>query len=324
MVNNAAAEGREPSPGPASSPAEWERFGERLALALASLAVDQVLVVSAKRGGAYVQFLRARGDAGASRLRCEAVSNEYLPDEHRLGEEQLRELAALGWNAPTHGAKGRRVRGGSPNFHRVFEEPFRCEAIAGLAVRTLADVLDVREPQDLEYRSFQQPGGRAVLLPILGVDRARRAPPKRPRKPSLREVQAAVLRAIRSAAHNEKLDYDDDGDLRVTYGDAVLFVSVRDGARFVRVLSVVASELAVGEELLRRVDEYNRRSKLVRFLTARSAVLAVTDVFTEPLVPEHVVHACHVVGDLTNQLRDPLLAEFGAGAPQTTACALKN
>ena len=57
----------------ASSPA-WPAFESKLAEALAVLEEDQYLVISEKRGSAYVQF----AGQGSFGVRAECVSNNYL------------------------------------------------------------------------------------------------------------------------------------------------------------------------------------------------------------------------------------------------------
>jgi hypothetical protein len=45
----------------------------------------------------YIQFA---GEAGSSKLYAEAVSNNYLPPQFRLGEKQIIQLQSIGWNTP--------------------------------------------------------------------------------------------------------------------------------------------------------------------------------------------------------------------------------
>src|ERR1017187_306926 len=68
----------------ASSPA-WPAFETKLAEALAVLEEHQYLVITEKRGWAYVQFA-GQGSFGG---RAECVSNNYLDEAHALRAGQM-------------------------------------------------------------------------------------------------------------------------------------------------------------------------------------------------------------------------------------------
>ena len=96
-----------PSPPRGKAPlGAWPAFEKRLAETLAALEEDQYLVVSAKRGWAYVQFA-AQGSFG---LRAECVGNNYLDEAHALSAGQKARMRRMGWSSP----KGTQ----SPNFFR--------------------------------------------------------------------------------------------------------------------------------------------------------------------------------------------------------------
>ena len=102
----------------------WSAFERKLAETLGALEEDQYLVVSAKRGWAYVQFA-AQGSFG---LRAECVGNNYLDEAHALRAGQTALLRRIGWSSPT----GTRD---SPNFFRDFDRPVPCADAARMAVR---------------------------------------------------------------------------------------------------------------------------------------------------------------------------------------------
>jgi hypothetical protein len=75
-----------PSPPRGKAPlGAWPAFEKRLAETLAALEEDQYLVVSAKRGWAYVQFA-AQGSFG---LRAECVGNKYFRGHGRGAAGEL-------------------------------------------------------------------------------------------------------------------------------------------------------------------------------------------------------------------------------------------
>src|SRR5664279_5054643 len=87
-----------PSPPRRKAPlGAWPAFERKLAETLGALEEDQYLVVSAKRGWAYVQFA-AQGSFG---LRAECVGNNYLDEAHALRAGQMARLRRMGWSAPT-------------------------------------------------------------------------------------------------------------------------------------------------------------------------------------------------------------------------------
>ncbi|MEO8541610.1 MAG: hypothetical protein ABI577_17850, partial [bacterium] len=133
--------------------AAWPVFESRLAEVLGALEEDQSLVISAKRGWAYVQFA-AQGSFG---LRAETVSNNYLPSSDRLRDDQIAALQELGWVAPTgtpREATAKQQPDGSPNFFRDFGRPVSFEAVARMAVRTLTEVHGIPHPGYFDYQAF--------------------------------------------------------------------------------------------------------------------------------------------------------------------------
>lgn len=141
----------------APSPA-WPAFESKLAEALAVLEEDQYLVISEKRGEAYVQF----AGQGSFGVRAECVSNNYLDEAHALRAGQMTALERIGWSAPTGTpaeASPKRQPEGSPNFFRDFGWPVPYDAVARMAVRSLAGVFAFDKSK------------RSILIPTLGLMR---------------------------------------------------------------------------------------------------------------------------------------------------------
>jgi hypothetical protein len=301
----------------------WSLFRRNLAAVLASLENDQPLIISSKRGNRFVQFVRDVSSEGVPQLRAEAVSNKYLSGPRRLTRKQIAALPELGWSAPTHGDGKPAVPHGSPNFYRDFEGRLPFGEIARIAVRTLTEVFRIAHTEDLEYRSFQDPGGKEVILPSLGISRVR---PRAPREQTYREARAAVLRAIREASGQNDLEMNDEGRITVQRGDVLLHVHVVETPRFVRVCTPVLRDVTLDEAVLRRLNELNQGATLVRVLASDSAIWVSADVFAHPLVPRHVVHACGVVADLASELSVALESEFGQRSlfPKIASAGLKN
>src|ERR1035437_620483 len=173
-----------PSPPRRNAPlGAWPAFERKLAETLGALEEDQYLVVSAKRGWAYVQFA-AQGSFG---LRAECVGNNYLDEAHALRAGQTALLRRIGWSSPT----GTRD---SPNFFRDFDRPVPCADAARMAVRALTEVFEIPHPGSLMYKAFDKKQ-RTILVPTLGLKREEPAPPPaKPREDTVEELRKLVLK----------------------------------------------------------------------------------------------------------------------------------
>lgn len=288
----------------------WPEFAHNLMEVLGALEKEQYLIISTKQGNRYVQFVkRPRRTRNAPEIRVEVVSNAFLTESERIANKQIAMLSDLGFRAPTHGSGDLPVPNGSPNYHRDFQKPLDPALIARIASEALVTVLKVSRPADLEYRAFQEPGGLDVRLPRLGIDKAAISDSD---DPGFEEIRAAVLDAVRQESSQPTAVYDEDGDIPVGYGEALLFVRLSDTPRFARVRTLLAREVVRSEALLARLNDLNARAKLVRLLHASEGIWAVADVFGDPLLPRHVIHACHVIGEVANDLRGQMQAQFGS------------
>jgi len=96
------------------------------------------LVVSS--GEVYIQFA---GNVGNQRLRCETISNQYLPDKLKISAAGLARLKSLGF-----------VLGGEPieNFSRTYDLPTDDYAtgLAQLTLRILTEVYAVSPTAEVE------------------------------------------------------------------------------------------------------------------------------------------------------------------------------
>ncbi|WP_045744508.1 TY-Chap domain-containing protein [Actinoplanes rectilineatus] len=123
----------------------WEELTEQIADRLPRLATGQVVIVEAP-GNRYTELVQLAGG-----LALDAVSNEFLPPDGRLGPEQERELAAKGWQPPERPSR-------LNWWLEVPKWPLHSRdaaRIAELMVSTLRDVYGVTEVSDIGHRSFQ-------------------------------------------------------------------------------------------------------------------------------------------------------------------------
>lgn len=294
---------------PTARSPKWPEFQRRLATALSALSDGQYLVISTQYGNDFVRFA-----ATADGLRAEAVSARFLECDERYSEQQLADLAALGWQPPTASDPSQVEPGGSVNYFADFDAPVPFEQVAEMAVATLADVQHVSGPDDLRYRAFDD-DGREILLPTLELAREVGAEADTGEAPgpaeSFEDVRRRVRDLVRELADNHDIDYDDDGDLVLRFGSAVVFVRVIEQPLLVRVLSPVLEDVDVGPGLVDRLNDLNGQVHFARLVLVGATVWAAIDLFCLPLEPAHVAYALRLVGEVADELDDALQREFG-------------
>lgn len=293
-----------------ASAAAWPAFESKLAEALGVLEEDQYLVISAKRGGAYVQFA-AQGSFG---LRAECVSNNNLDKAHALRASQMTALGKLGWSAPTGTREeilAKRQKGGSPNFFRDFDRPVPQAKVSRMAVRSLAEVFEIAHPGYLHYKAFDK-SQRSILIPTLGLKCESSEPPRKELSAdTVKGLRELVLKAVRKASGNAGLALGRGGDLALRFGSAAVVVRVLDDPLCLRVFSPVLEDVEVTERLVRRAQEMNAEARFVRFFVLERQLLAAAEVFTSPFVPEHVASVCLLLGGVADESGPMLQKEFG-------------
>jgi hypothetical protein len=288
----------------------WTAFEKKLAETLDALEEDQYLVVSAKRGWAYVQFA-AQGSFG---LRAECVGNNYLDKAHALRAGQMAQLRRIGWSSPTGTREeilATRRTDGSPNFFRDFDRPVPCADAARMAVRALTEVFEISHPGNLEYKAFDKKQ-RTILVPTLGLKREEPAPPpEKPREDTVEELRKLVLKAIREGSGNADLEFAEDGDLLLRFGSAAVFVRVLDSPPCVRMFSPVLEDVEADDRLLGRLNELNAECRLARFFVVEGRVIVAAEMLVAPFVAEHVKRASLQLGGLADEIGGTLQKEFG-------------
>jgi hypothetical protein len=291
----------------AKTAAAWSAFVERLGDALRSLPADSYLVLamdatgrdapSASRAQYYVQF--AAEDDGS--LVAEAVGNAHLPDVHRLDATAVDQMTSLGWQAPSDAHDG--------NFAREWPAPAATDDVARLAVRTLVEVFGAPHPAFLRYAAGRREDNAPVELPVLELARERDVG-------LAEEIPDGDLRAKVDWTTGQWLavsdvKHDDDGDIPIRCGSAIVFVRVYDTPPVVEVFSPVVSGVTDTPDLLRRVNGLTAELPLVRFAVVKETLIASLQLLGDPFTPEHLHTALDLVGDVADKLDDELAREFG-------------
>lgn len=282
----------------------WPPFAQKLAATLEKLQEDQYLILSVKRSNRFVQFA-VQGSFG---IRVETTSNSYLSKEEQLNEQQLAALIEIGWYAPTGtptNSTPERDPDGSPNFYIEFPAPVSCEAVANLAVRTFTEILRLPHPGNLEYEAFDEDTG-AIALPDLGLRLAVPTP-----RTNDQDLATAVLATLTEVTGISDLGYDNDGDIGLRKGSALVFVRLIDEPPCVRIYSLLVRDVEESPEILVRLNDINANQSLMRFIYRNGTIFAIADVAAEPFVSAHVAqafeHFCAIADGMDNLLQ----AEFG-------------
>ncbi len=292
----------------AAGAAAWDAFEERLAAVLERMAVDSHLVLSTRdaQDGTYrVRF--AQG--GRPGFRAQAVSNRSLPPPRALSPAQEERLGALGWQWPSDHCGDHR------DFSRQWPMPAPFPEVARLAVVTLREVYGVERPTDLAYARFDE-AGRTFLEPALGIEArsgswAAQGHGAGTARDDV-EVAERLDEALGEYLRTDQLVRDDDGDVRIRSGSAVVFVRLLPGPPpVVRVFSPILRGVAPSPELLSAVNEVNASVVYVRALCAADGVFLAMEIPAQAVDAERVGHACAEVGNLADVLDGELRERFG-------------
>ena len=223
-------------------------------------------------------------------------------------------MTDLRWLSPTGSPEGstpKKDPDGSPNFFLEWPRPVPFDKVAQLAVDTLVDVYEIAHPGWMHYKAFAR-GGAQILLPTLGISREPpKAPPGADVPETVEAIRARVLKLVRGATSNPNLEPDPEGDIRFRFGSSAVFVRIFGDPPVVRIWSPVLGETESSSGLMARINELNAQNMFVKWLVDGSVVVVTMDLFGRGLPSEYVLTACGVVGSASNEMDEPLQAEFG-------------
>jgi hypothetical protein len=295
------------SPAPARLSVAWPPFTEKLAQALSRLEEDQFLIISVKNSNRYVQF-SAQGSFG---MRAETTSNSYLAKPEKLNKQQIAVLIDAGWNDPTGGPKGstpEKDPDGSPNFFVDFPAPVSLTAVAKLAVQTFSEILRVPHPGSLQYEAFGE-RNRPFTIPDLGLKLASSARDRDAQK----DLPQLLLKTLEGHTNLTGLDYDEDGDITVRFGSAVVFIRLGADPPCVRFYSRLLRGVDEGDSasIYARLNDMNGSEPLTRFILRGDSIYAISDICTAPFIANHVIQAFVHFSEIAASMDCVLQAEFG-------------
>ena len=279
----------------------WIPFAQNLTQVLSCLEEDQMLILLAKQGNRFIQF----SCHGARGMRAEVTSNHFLEKGDRLNRREMAWLCTHGWNTPTGTPKQAtpdRDPDGSPNYYIDFPASAPASDIASVATEALIHGLAFPYPGALSYESFDAMGG-VLEFRELGL------------KPTPRQkgsVMEQVLSVFRLVTKLDDLTPDDDGDISVRYGAALVCATQLDNR--VRLFSVLLVEVEETPILLRKLNQINDGVHRIRVFWRDEVVYAVLDLPGDPFVPAHLVAAMNEFSEVADGLSIVLRAEFAGKA----------
>ena len=239
-------------------------------------------------------------------MRVETTSNSYLDKPEQLNKRQIAALIDAGWHHPTGtptDSTPERDPDGSPNFFVDLPAPVSFEAVANLAVRTLAEILRVPLPAFMQYKAFDG-DGQAIALPELGLKPATAAP----RADSQKDLSQMLLATLKETTGISDLDFDGDGDIGIRAGSALTFVRLIGDPPYVRIYSPILRDVEESAGICGRLNDINLSETLMRFMFRNGLIYSVADVSAAPFVSAHVaqafVHVCAIAGGMDSLLQE--------------------
>jgi hypothetical protein len=127
------------------------------------------------------------------------------------------------------------------------------------------------------------------------------------------DVPRLLLDAIIKATGIDDLDYDEDGDISVGRGSAIILVRLIDQMSSVRIFSPLLVDVEEQPGLYERLNELNAHTTLVRFVYRGGAVWAIADFSAIPFNRETVVNAFLHFCEMADGMDALLQNELGTG-----------
>jgi hypothetical protein len=302
--------------------AAWQDFTEALARVLPTLPVgarlDLTLDPTASGTGDAVYGIETLIQPDG-KLLGHAVGNANLPEGYRLDRTAVGNMIGLGWSPPGV------VEGSGGNFG-LGASVQESNKLAAMLSRTLRDVYGAPHPAFLTY-AIRSSDGQAIegLSPTLATARP---------IPTVSEVPLGVQEAVLAKTlettvsmslaekvrtvvatllktEPDKLEIDEEGEICVRVGSAMVFVKVHDNPAIVDVYSPVLTEVTPNAKLHERLAELTRRMPIGRLYCTNKSVWASVPVFGRNFQPTHLMLAVQVMMRLADELDDRLHGEFG-------------
>ncbi|MDQ3476261.1 MAG: YbjN domain-containing protein, partial [Actinomycetota bacterium] len=269
----------------------------------------------------YLQF----GAFGDDLVRGEVSSNHVLDERHQLSDAQGQALLELGWAAPPSDV-GNLGGNESANFW-IDAQASELAELAGTSVATIRDLFGIPHPSFLIASGPNgELGGAAesLGLPRPAPEAQETDDDEEPiaiepvdRDHLIELVDAALVSVVGGVpAH------DDDGDIPIRSGSAIVFVRVAEDGPYVELFSPVLVDVEGSPLALERISQLNRWVRFVSFGWDSGTVHASMHLYCHPFVPEHLRHAVGVLTSVADRLDDELRLGLGGrqffGEPESS------
>lgn len=300
------------TPAPASGQSEaWASLAQKLSNALATLEDNEFMCLSVNGSDRYVRFSLE----WIFGMRVETTSNIFLDKQEQLDDKQVANLIAAGWNPPTWSPTDPvdllmndvvipdDETDPCPNYFKDFNSPVSFDAVAALAVHTFTEVLGVDQPALLEYFAYDQ-DDEPIEFPDFGLKFDER-------EMEDDDLSQQLLEAIRGAIGDSSLECDDDGDIGVRFGSALVFVRMNHNNMFVSIFSQILTDVQESPTVLSRLNEINSNEIMMRVFYSDNTIYGVADIPAVPFVDTHVAEAFGYFCDAADRMGNMLKAEFG-------------
>ncbi len=280
----------------------WRRYRRELADRIADLGQRDVLAVAVEAaidapgaGGApYVQFCGGEGDI----VLGEVSGNRYLHASYRLDKDARRRLGEIGWARP-------RPKHGVFNYRAEVDQS-HADQLAVMAVTALREVFGVTHP------AFLVGDVRIGDDPDLPHDDTAEVPdePLATNPLGRRHLDELVDQALVPFL-GQVPNRDDDGDIPVVSGTAVVFVRTLPHAPLIRIWAEVAVEVSDPDRARFEVGVLNRDRPFAKFVLVDDRVVAQVHLPVSPFVPEHLRQTLAMMCELADEVDDDLAVRVG-------------
>ena len=125
-------------------------------------------------------------------------------------------------------------------------------------------------------------------------------------------ARSHVKELLRKAFRWDQVVVDEDGDVPIACGTAMVYASVVRGGRLVRVWSRAVSGVKPTKSVLREINDANSAAVVTRVYAEHQAVWVEGHFPIDGLSPRDLKHLCKEVGDLADHL-GPMLAAVHGG-----------
>jgi hypothetical protein len=268
----------------------WRRFRHELADRMADLQSDELVEV---RGDPLVNHLGFECTPTVEFSRdgdvvFGSITGDCVHVKAGVGKKARRRLVAIGWYKD-------RAPDGVVEF-RAEVDVSHADALAAMAVAALREVFEVAHPASLtgdvtmdESEPQYGDGGCVECGPLAVVPTGR---------DNLDElIDEALTRVLGYLPER-----DEDGDVAVTCGTSVVFVSTLPSAAAIRVWAVLAWQVGDLDRARFEVEVLNRDHPLTRFALVEDRIIAAMDLLAAPFVPDHLRETFTLMGDLADAI----------------------